>query len=108
MFIFSFFLNSLDSHRAGPGADYKELKWHTDIVGPARKEFEFIVNTIGGLVNCDFLRQHSYFYTGGLVAVHSKGRSRNDIWETLKNRRVYATSGVGQYRRIAFRLMLII
>jgi len=38
-------------------------------------------------------RLGSYFYTGGLVAVHARKRSRDDIWDALMNRRVYGTSG---------------
>jgi len=38
-------------------------------------------------------RRASYFFTGGLVAVHAAARSRAEIWEALERREVYATSG---------------
>lgn len=41
----------------------------------------------------NFKRSASWFMTGGLTAVHAEGRTRNDIWEALENRHVYATSG---------------
>ncbi len=38
-------------------------------------------------------RLGSYFYTGGLVAVHAGSRSRDGIWNGLMERHVYGTSG---------------
>ena len=38
-------------------------------------------------------RQASFFTTGGLIAVHSDGRDRNSIWNSMKKKSVYGTSG---------------
>ena len=38
-------------------------------------------------------RQASFWLTGGLVAVHSDSRGREDIWTGLKTKNAYATSG---------------
>ena len=41
----------------------------------------------------DLERQSAYFMTGGLVATHSESKSREDIWDSLDRREVYATTG---------------
>ena len=41
----------------------------------------------------DSERQSAYFMSGGLIAVHSNSRSREDIWDAMENKETYATSG---------------
>ena len=38
-------------------------------------------------------RQRGFFTTGGLAAVHSEGRSKEEIWDAMKRHETYATSG---------------
>jgi hypothetical protein len=87
------FIGSTDTHAVGPGTGYKELRQMADIHGPAKPEFEPLVQTMMSEMFPDWQRQNSYYYSGGLVAVHAQGRSRDDIWDALDKRQVYATTG---------------
>lgn len=103
---------SSDNHRGRGGSGYKEFARHamTEANGPRSKRFggnsaaddrEPVAHSVTlaevGKVNLNRLRnmerQGSFFMTGGLVAVHSEGRRREQIWQSLKQRRVYGTSG---------------
>jgi hypothetical protein len=86
-------IGSTDSHRAGPGAGYKEFKRMTDGSGASGPDFEAVVDLLGSLVVNDFERQGAYYFAGGLVAVHAAARARDSIWKAIRDRRVYATSG---------------
>jgi hypothetical protein len=107
------FIGSSDNHRARPGTGYKESGrlYNTEASGPRdRTWYERIYPKLPGggdrsvafdpthtnvlpLRLIDFEREASYFMTGGLVAVHSEGRSRDQIWDALERREVYGTSG---------------
>ena len=108
------FIASSDNHAAQPGTGYKELGRHanTEVYGQEgliRKQFMEAAepktdpahSVPYSLKNSPFNfmqiteseRLQSYFYTGGLVAVHAPGRSRDAIWNAMNAREVYATSG---------------
>ena len=108
------FIASSDNHAAQPGTGFKQEGRHasTEVYGQdglIRKGFieeakrkgnapeSAPYDLVGGRFNfmqiAESERQQSYFYTGGLVAVHSPGRSRDAIWGALKQREVYGTSG---------------
>jgi hypothetical protein len=106
------FIASSDNHSARPGTGYKEV---------ARTEFtegrfgNFVDTPLAGRgdpepraesdppadigdVRAPFLlweteRQASFFLNGGLAAVHADGRDREAIWQALRRREVYGTSG---------------
>lgn len=104
---------SSDNHTARPGTGYKELARHyfTEARGATSAELRtaalgedprptpepkpFDPETFPSLpfFMFDIERQASFFVTGGLVAVHSAGRTRDAIWGALERREVYGTSG---------------
>ncbi|MFQ5660779.1 MAG: DUF3604 domain-containing protein [Gammaproteobacteria bacterium] len=106
------FIASSDNHSARPGTGYKEFARNsmTDWWGYRQKRFrrDFTISTgragirsvdinlqdfSDGFNRLNLERQASFFVTGGLVAVHSRGRRRDQIWSALKKKEVYATSG---------------
>lgn len=106
------FIASSDNHTARPGTGYKEYgrRMMTEAAGPkdetwARRmlppigdpEPESVPFDPASIQNAflavDLERQASFFMTGGLVAAHAVGRDRDSIWDTLKRREVYGTSG---------------
>lgn len=106
-------IGSSDNHRAMAGSGYKQVqrKLMTEAFGAPTETLARRAGTSGdkreplpysiafdsagvGLVNLrNMERQNSFWLTGGLVAVHSDGRDRNAIWNSLKRREVYASSG---------------
>ncbi len=108
------FMASSDIHTAKPGSGYKEF-WRGEMtegrgtdpdmrlpefmipaVGEAAPEstpFDLATEEIRGMSFFENERVNSFFYTGGLVAVHANGRDRNAIFSGLKRKEVYGTSG---------------
>ncbi len=108
------FMASSDNHSARPGTGYKEYA-RADMtearfegmgrvirdapVQPERERVAVSQRIDRKAIAQRFFgsreseRQASFFLTGGLVAVHSEGRSREAIWDALQRKEVYATSG---------------
>ncbi len=78
-------IGSTDNHKARAGSGYKEF---------ARKAMG---DSWGAKDNLTWLlppeRGASFYSTGGLVAVHASSLERNNIFDSLYEREVYATSG---------------
>lgn len=105
------FIGASDNHRSQPGTGYKETgrKFSTEAFGPATERlskrsgrdmrdpvaFSEPLSTAGHNLSSlrNMERQNSFWLTGGLVATHSGARDRKSIWDSLKRREVYATSG---------------
>ena len=108
------FVGSSDNHRARPGTGYRAYdrlrqteaagansdEWRTRILGPQPAPSERPSDitqeellTRAGFQLTEAERQASYFTTGALAAVHANGRSREQIYDALERRNVYATSG---------------
>ncbi len=108
------FVASSDDHSARPGTGYKQVRrqYMTDAHGPRTGVHDWLLRrgvagtaedpqrpqpvqrdpqSFGALLDVE--RVASFMYPGGLVAVHASGRNRAAIWDALKRREVYGTSG---------------
>ena len=101
-------IGSSDNHSASAGTGYKEVnrRQMTDANGLVKGWFNRVstkpgaavpdpvdLNVQSALGRLEIDRLNSFLSTGGLVAVHSSGRTRHDIWNSLKRKQVYGTSG---------------
>lgn len=105
------FIASSDNHTARPGTGYKEVErlQFTDarmgragsnfVVDAHRREPDARAEAFdpeGPVPNVAFFegeRGGSFFYTGGLAAVHATRRDRDAIFAALERRETYGTSG---------------
>lgn len=107
------FVGSTDTHRGAAGNGYKQSRrlYVSDADGPMSDFYYWLFNrnrgdreamprqvdielakTLGPAAR-DQERLTSFLTLGGLAAVHAQGRDREAIWEALKRRETYATSG---------------
>ena len=110
------FIASSDNHMARPGTGYKEKfrRGNTESTAggntgrsalarffqaPPEEPSAFprpsggAISALSGFHLLEGERADSYFMTGGLVAVHAEARDREAIWQAVKRREVYATTG---------------
>ena len=102
---------SSDNHSARPGTGYKEVSRREftearfgklidtplgytperEPVAHSQEASREFSTAIFSLFETE--RGSSFFLNGGLAAVHSDGRSREQIWDAMQRREVYGTSG---------------
>ncbi len=88
------FIASSDTHKAKPGTGYAALRDQTDFSAGRNWWYVRMQKRATRAIPWEFERQQSFWYTGGLVAVHAEGRDRDSIWQGLVDKHTYGTSGV--------------
>jgi hypothetical protein len=102
------FIAASDNHSAKPGTGYKEYRMRSTT------DARYYLHALRGLMDGGEApaqsrriswedvaetslkepeRFNSFWYSGGLVAVHAESRRREDIWAALQRRETYGTSG---------------
>ena len=107
------FIASSDTHTARAGHGFKQLlrvggteargavseRWRKLLNNVTAEKTESGLRTVEelneltGVSAIDVERQASFWSLGGLMAVHSTGRDRDSIWQAMKRKEVYATTG---------------
>lgn len=97
------FIAASDNHSARTGSGYKELArpYMADTKDLGKPQpvadaslFETVEpRSVNPILGDATDAQNSFYFTGGLVAVHADSRTRDDIWDALHRRSVYGTSG---------------
>ena len=107
------FIASSDTHTARAGHGFKQLlrvggteargavsaRWRKLLNDVTAEKTESglrtleELNELTGVSAIDVERQASFWSLGGLMAVHSSGRDRESIWQAMKRKEVYATTG---------------
>ena len=107
------FIGSSDTHKSRAGHGFKQLLRNggTEATGVTTEKWRNLLNTVTtekrdsrlrtleelnelrGVSLIDTERQMSFFTLGGLMAVHSEGRDRESIWNAMKRKEVFATTG---------------
>lgn len=103
------FIGSSDNHAGKAGTGYKEFdrvqfsesrnvkyNWIASLTSPGRGKpaaESLAPDELSAGLAMDRERYSAFTLTGGLIAVHSDSRRREDIWQAMKNKQVYATSG---------------